>query len=100
MNRTFEKHDDDIVIVAGARTAIGRFGGSLKDVSAIDLGATVVAEAVERAGIDPAEVDELVVGQVGGWGPNGFVARACLTRPAPTRSTASAAAASRPSWRP
>lgn len=76
MNRTFEKHDDDIVIVAGARTAIGRFGGSLKDVSAIDLGATVVAEAVERAGIDPAEVDELVVGQVGGWGPNGFVARA------------------------
>lgn len=76
MNRTFEKRPDDIVIVAGARTAIGRFGGSLKDVSAIDLGATVVAEAVERAGIDPSAVDELVVGQVGGWGPNGFVARA------------------------
>ena len=62
MNRTFEKHDDDIVIVAGARTAIGRFGGSLKGVSAIDLGATGGAEAVERAGSDLAEVDERVVG--------------------------------------
>ena len=90
MNRTFEKHDDDIVIVAGARTAIGRFGGSLKDISAIDLGATVVAEAVERAGIDPAEVDELVVGQVGGWGPNGFVARAVgLKAGLPTETCAS-----------
>lgn len=75
-NRTFPKDPQDIVIVAGARTPIAKFGGSLKDVSAIDLGALVVGEATRRAGIDPALVDEVVVGNVGGWGPNGFLARA------------------------
>ncbi len=75
-NRTFETHDDDIVIVAGARTPVGKYGGSLKDVSAIDLGALVVREAVARAGIEPAAVDEVIMGNVGGWGENGFLARA------------------------
>ena len=75
-NRTFDKRPDDIVIVSGARTPIAKFGGSLKTVSAIDMGALVVGEAVKRAGIDPAAVDECVIGQVGSWGPNGFVARA------------------------
>ena len=75
-NRTFDKRPDDIVIVSGARTPIAKFGGSLKTVSAIDMGALVVGEAVRRAGIDPASVDECIIGQVGSWGPNGFVARA------------------------
>lgn len=75
-NRAFPKDPQDIVIVAGARTPIAKFGGSLKDVSAIDLGALVVGEATRRAGIDPALVDEVVIGNVGGWGPNGFLARA------------------------
>lgn len=75
-NRTFEKKPDDIVIVAGARTPIGKFGGSLKTVSAIDMGSLVVGEAVRRAGIDPAVVNECIIGQVGSWGENGFVARA------------------------
>lgn len=75
-NRTFDKRPDDIVIVSGARTPIAKFGGSLKTVSAIDMGALVVGEAVKRAGIDPAAVDECIIGQVGSWGPNGFVARA------------------------
>ena len=75
-NRMFEKNPDDIVIVSGARTAVGKFGGSLKTVSAIDMGSIVVAEAVKRAGIDPAVVDECIIGQVGSWGENGFVARA------------------------
>ena len=70
-----EKNPNDIVIVAGARTAIAKFGGSLKGVSAIDMGALVVAEAVKRAGIEPAVVDECVIGQVGSWGENGFLAR-------------------------
>lgn len=74
-NRTFEKRPDDIVIVSGARTPIAKFGGALKTVSAIDMGALVVREAVSRAGIDPAVVDECVIGQVGSWGENGFVAR-------------------------
>lgn len=69
------KNPDDIVIVAGARTAVGKFGGSLKDVSAIDMGALVVREAVKRAGIEPATVDEVIIGQVGSWGENGFLAR-------------------------
>lgn len=70
-----EKNPNDIVIVAGARTAIAKFGGSLKGVSAIDMGALVVAEAVKRAGIEPAVVDECIIGQVGSWGENGFLAR-------------------------
>lgn len=75
-NRTFDKRPDDIVIVSGARTPIAKFGGSLKTVSAIDMGALVVGEAVKRAGIEPASVDECIIGQVGSWGPNGFAARA------------------------
>lgn len=69
------KNPNDIVIVSGARTAVGKFGGSLKDVSAIDMGALVVREAVKRAGIEPAAVDEVIIGQVGSWGENGFLAR-------------------------
>ncbi|HJP69117.1 MAG TPA: beta-ketothiolase BktB [Sphingomicrobium sp.] len=55
---------EKVYIVAGARTAIGAFGGSLKDVPPAKLGATVVAEAVRRAGIEPAEVQHVVLGQV------------------------------------
>ena len=75
-NRQFDKNPDDIVIVAGARTAIGKFGGTLKTVSTIDLGAIAVKEAVKRSGVDPSKVGEVIIGNVGGWGPNGFLARA------------------------
>lgn len=74
-NRTFENKPEDIVIVSGARTPIAKFGGSLKTVSAIDMGALVVREAVARAGIAPEAVNEVIVGQVGSWGENGFLAR-------------------------
>src|SRR5512133_2493781 len=43
----------DVVIVSGARTAVGSFGGSLKDVRAVDLGALVIKEAIRRAGLRP-----------------------------------------------
>lgn len=69
------KNPEDIVIVSGARTAVGKYGGSLKDTSAIDMGALVVREAVKRAGIGPETVDEVIIGQVGSWGENGFLAR-------------------------
>jgi len=49
-------------IIAGARTPIGRYGGALSAVRPDDLAALVVAEAVARAGIDPADVDEVVLG--------------------------------------
>ncbi|MAT52420.1 MAG: acetyl-CoA C-acyltransferase [Porticoccaceae bacterium] len=54
----------EVVVVSGARTAIGDFGGSLKDVCPGDLGATVVAEAVKRAGIASEEVEHCVIGNV------------------------------------
>ncbi len=64
------------VIVSGVRLPVGSFGGSLKGISAIDMGAMVVKEAVRRAGIKNTDVDEVIIGQVGQVGENGFVARA------------------------
>lgn len=66
----------EAVIVSGVRTPVGSFGGSLKDISAIDLGAMTVREAVVRSGISPEQVDEVIIGQVGQIAENGFVARA------------------------
>jgi acetyl-CoA C-acetyltransferase len=54
----------EAVIVSAVRTATGKFLGSLKNFSAPQLGALVVAEAVRRAGIDPASVDECIMGNV------------------------------------
>jgi acetyl-CoA C-acetyltransferase len=54
----------DAVIVSAVRTATGKFLGSLKNFSAPQLGAQVIAEAVRRAGIDPAIVDECIMGNV------------------------------------
>lgn len=53
-----------VVIVSACRTAIGAFGGTLKDVPAAELGALVVKEAVSRAGIKPEQVDEVIFGNV------------------------------------
>ncbi|MCQ0969488.1 acetyl-CoA C-acyltransferase family protein (plasmid) [Paracoccus sp. TK19116] len=54
----------DIVILSGARTAIGTFGGSLASVPPIDLAATVTRAAIERAGISPEQVGTVVFGHV------------------------------------
>lgn len=54
----------DVIIAAGVRTAIGSFGGSLKDLPPSELGKLVIEEAVGRAGITPAEVEHVVLGQV------------------------------------
>lgn len=53
-----------VVIVSAVRTAIGSFGGSLKDVPSSELGAIVIKEAVNRAGIKPELVEEVVMGNV------------------------------------
>ncbi len=55
---------DEIVIVAAARTPVGKFQGGLSSLSAPQLGALVVKEAVRRADIDPATVDECIMGNV------------------------------------
>jgi len=54
----------DVVIVAGARTAMARYTGAFKDISANDLGAAASREAIRRAGTDPAEFDHAIFGNV------------------------------------
>lgn len=54
----------DVVIVSAVRTALGSFGGSLKDIPAVDLGALVIKEAVNRAGVKPELVEEVIMGNV------------------------------------
>ncbi|MBV1818327.1 acetyl-CoA C-acetyltransferase [Clostridium cochlearium] len=54
----------EVVIVSAVRTAMGKFGGSLKDVPAVELGATVIKEAINRAGIKPEIIDEVIMGNV------------------------------------
>ena len=51
------------VIISGVRTPVGRYMGALKEVAAYDLGALVLNEAVKRAGVDPGQVDEVILGQ-------------------------------------
>ncbi|RLC30523.1 MAG: acetyl-CoA C-acyltransferase, partial [Deltaproteobacteria bacterium] len=62
----------EAVIVSAVRTPLGAFGGSLSTMGATELGAVVIAEAVRRAGIDPAVVSEVIMGMVlpCGYGQN------------------------------
>ena len=55
---------DDVVIISGCRTAVGKFQGSLSDLSAPRLGAVVVREALKRAGLNSDQVDECIMGNV------------------------------------
>src|SRR3954462_11661107 len=55
---------DQVVIISGCRTPVGKFQGSLSDLSATQLGAIVVREAVKRGGVDPSQVDECIMGNV------------------------------------
>ena len=52
------------VIVTGARTAIGSFGGALKEVPVTELGRVVIAAAIERGGVDREEIEEVIMGNV------------------------------------
>jgi acetyl-CoA C-acetyltransferase len=56
--------DGDVVIIGAARTAIGRFGGTVSRLPAVELGGVAIRGAVDRAGIDPADIDEVLVGHV------------------------------------
>jgi len=55
---------EDIVIVSAVRTAVGKFGGSLAKIPATELGSIVIKEALARAKVDPAQVGEVIMGQV------------------------------------
>jgi acetyl-CoA C-acetyltransferase len=57
-------HEPDVLVLSGARTGIGRYGGGLKDVSPCDLAAAVVREVVTRSGVRPTDVGHVVFGNV------------------------------------
>ncbi len=64
MSNTYHSNHDPIVIVNGARTAMGSFQGSLSDATASELGATAIKEAIKKAGIAPESIDEVIMGNV------------------------------------
>jgi acetyl-CoA C-acetyltransferase len=68
----------DVVIVSGARTPVGRFGGAFKDMRASDLGGIAIKAAVERAGISPDVVDEVIMGNVLQAAETGYMARRAM----------------------
>ncbi len=70
----------DVVIVSGARTPVGRFGGAFKDTPASDLGAVAIRAAVERAGIRPEDVDEVIMGNVLQADETGYTARRAMLK--------------------
>ncbi len=68
-------HMEDVVLASGVRTAIGKFGGSLAETPASDLGSLVIGEAVNRAGVEAGEVDQVVMGIVGQVAEDAYLSR-------------------------
>jgi acetyl-CoA C-acetyltransferase len=66
---------EDVVIVSGARTPIGKFQGAFSNLSASDLGAIAIKAAVERSGIKPDQVDQVILGCVGQVAEDGYISR-------------------------
>ena len=66
---------EEVVLVSGCRTAIGRLGGAFQNLPASDLGAIVIREAVERAGIEPDKVDQVIMGCVGQVMEDAYISR-------------------------
>src|ERR1700694_3223137 len=66
---------DEVVIISAARTPQGKFLGALQPLTAVQLGIVAVKAAVERSGIAPADVDEVILGQVVAAGAGQAVAR-------------------------
>ena len=64
-----------VAIVSPVRTAVGNFGGTLRDVSAADLASTVIKEALDRSGVDPAKVDDVILGHGYPSGENPAIGR-------------------------
>jgi len=71
---------EDIVIVSAARTAVGKFGGSLAKIAAPDLGAAVIAEVLKRSGLAADQVGEVIMGQVLAAGSGQNPARQALMK--------------------
>ena len=70
----------EVVVVSGVRTAIGTYGGSLKDIPPTDLAAQVVRESLARAGVDGKDVGHVVFGHVVNTEPKDMYMSACAAR--------------------
>jgi acetyl-CoA C-acetyltransferase len=80
---------EGIVVAGGVRTAIGKFAGAFKDTPTSDLGASAIRAAIDRAGISPDVIDEVILGCVGQVGEDAFNARlATLKAGLPEKTTA------------
>ncbi len=55
---------ENVLIVEGVRTAVGGFGGTLKDIPAVELGAKVIVELLNRTGVPAEQIDEVIMGNV------------------------------------
>ena len=77
----------DVVIVEACRTAVGKFGGSLKPLLAEDLSLAVMKGAIERSGIDPEEINEVIMGQCRQSSDCSNIARVCALRAGIPEST-------------
>ncbi|RBL99561.1 acetyl-CoA C-acyltransferase [Glutamicibacter soli] len=73
MSTVLQQHK--ITILAGARTAVGRFNGMYRELDTAQLGAAAVRGALERSGLEPEAVDEVVMGCIGQVGPESYNAR-------------------------
>ena len=78
---------EDIVIVSAARTAVGKFGGSLARIPATELGSIAIRAALERAGVTPGQVGEVIMGQVLAAGMGQNPARQALIKSGVARET-------------
>ena len=70
----------DVYVISSCRTAVGTFGGSLRDVPAADLGATVIAEALKRGNVKGEWLDEVMFGNVLSAAQGQNVARQCMVK--------------------
>ena len=86
--------NDPVVIVGAARTPMGGFAGDFASLAASDLGAVAIRAAVERAGIAPADVDEVIMGNVLPAGRSGSWPRASTSC---SRTCTSASSSASPS---
>jgi acetyl-CoA C-acetyltransferase len=78
---------ENIVIVAAARTAVGKFGGALAKTPATELGAAVIAEVLKRSGLSPDQIDEVIMGQVLAAGSGQNPARQAVVKSGLQQST-------------
>ncbi|MEO2142180.1 MAG: beta-ketoacyl synthase N-terminal-like domain-containing protein, partial [bacterium] len=69
-----------VAIVSPVRTAVGNFGGALKDIPAEELASTVIKETLQRSGLDPAKVDDVILGHGYPSGENPAIGRLALLK--------------------